>query len=63
MIDALMASEVAGHCCGSLRTVIRWGWRGELEAYKLPGRGDYRALATEAFLNSAHWQTYLTSFT
>jgi hypothetical protein len=47
MIDALMTSEVAGHCCGSQRTVIRWGQRGELEAYKLPERGDYRVLATE----------------
>jgi len=35
-------SDVAKICGVHLRTVIRWIERGELTAYKLPGRGDNR---------------------
>ncbi len=47
MIKVLTTSEVARHCGVSQRTVIRWIDRGELNAYKLPGRGDHRVLTTE----------------
>lgn len=47
MPEVLTTSEVARHCGVSQRTVIRWIKRGELNAYKLPGRGDHRILATE----------------
>lgn len=46
-IDVLTTSEVANRCGVSQRTVIRWIERGELNAYKLPGRGDHRVLVTE----------------
>lgn len=40
---AVLTSREAGLRCGvSFRTVIRWIERGELLAYRLPGRGDYR---------------------
>jgi excisionase family DNA binding protein len=39
----VLTSREAGQCCGvSFRTVIRWIERGDLVAYRLPGRGDYR---------------------
>ena len=34
--------EVAKYVGVNFRTVIRWIERGELEGYKLPGRGDHR---------------------
>lgn len=34
--------EVAKYTGVNFRTVIRWIERGELEGYKLPGRGDHR---------------------
>jgi excisionase family DNA binding protein len=40
---AVLTSREAGQRCGvSFRTVIRWIERGDLPAYRLPGRGDYR---------------------
>jgi excisionase family DNA binding protein len=45
--DALTTSEVARRCGVSQRTAIRWVERGELRAYKLPGRGDRRVPAAE----------------
>lgn len=46
-IETLTTSE-AGRMCGvSFRTVIRWIERGELQAYRLPGRGDYRVQLPE----------------
>jgi len=43
-----LTTREAGHLCGvSFRTVIRWIERGELQGYRLPGRGDYRISATE----------------
>ncbi|CAM3858434.1 response regulator [Roseateles saccharophilus] len=40
---SVLTSREAGQLCGvSFRTVIRWIERGELSAYRLPGRGDYR---------------------
>lgn len=47
MNDVLTTTESAKLCGVSFRTVIRWIERGELDAYKLPGRGDYRVLKTE----------------
>jgi excisionase family DNA binding protein len=39
----VLTSREAGQRCGvSFRTVIRWIERGDLAAYRLPGRGDYR---------------------
>ena len=39
----VLSSREAGQRCGvSFRTVIRWIERGDLAAYRLPGRGDYR---------------------
>jgi excisionase family DNA binding protein len=39
----VLTSREAGQRCGvSFRTVIRWIERGDLPAYRLPGRGDYR---------------------
>jgi excisionase family DNA binding protein len=41
--SATLTSREAGQLCGvSFRTVIRWIERGELQGYRLPGRGDYR---------------------
>lgn len=42
MSDVLTSSEAAKLCGVSFRTVIRWIERGELQGYRLPGRGDYR---------------------
>lgn len=47
MNETLTSSEAARICGVSFRTVIRWIERNELQAYRLPGRGDYRVLATE----------------
>ncbi len=45
---AALTSREAGQYCGvSFRTVIRWVERGELRAYRLPGRGDYRVSLDE----------------
>lgn len=42
-VPAVLTAREAGVRCGvSFRTVIRWVERGELQAYRLPGRGDYR---------------------
>lgn len=38
----LTSGEVAKLCNVNFRTVLRWIERGELAAYKLPGRGDSR---------------------
>lgn len=38
----LTSREAGQHCGVSFRTVIRWIERGDLAAYRLPGRGDYR---------------------
>jgi excisionase family DNA binding protein len=45
--ETLTSSEAARICGVSFRTVIRWIERNELQGYRLPGRGDYRVLATE----------------
>lgn len=42
MAEVLTSSEAAKLCGVSFRTVLRWIARGELEAYRLPGRGDHR---------------------
>ncbi|KQY86005.1 response regulator [Pelomonas sp. Root1444] len=47
MNETLTSSEAARICGVSFRTVIRWIERNELQGYRLPGRGDYRVLATE----------------
>lgn len=47
MNETLTSTEAARMCGVSFRTVIRWIERNELQAYRLPGRGDYRVLATE----------------
>ena len=41
-IDVLTSRSAARRCRVSFRTVIRWIERGALQAYRLPGRGDYR---------------------
>lgn len=38
----LTTGQIATHCGVNYRTVIRWIERGELQAHRLPGRGDYR---------------------
>ncbi len=38
----LTTGEIAKYCGVNFRTVIRWIQRGQLRAYKLPGRGDHR---------------------
>lgn len=48
--QTLTTGEVAKHCGVSFRTVIRWIERGELQAFKLPGRGDNR-IRVDVFLN------------
>ena len=45
--DVMTTSKVARLCGVSQRTVIRWIERGELQAYKLPGRGDRRVTEAE----------------
>lgn len=47
MNETLTSTEAARICGVSFRTVIRWIERNELQAYRLPGRGDYRVLATD----------------
>ena len=42
MKKALTTGEVAKYCGVNFRTVIRWIERGQLKAFKLPGRGDNR---------------------
>ena len=38
----LTTGQVAKYCGVNFRTVIRWIERGQLDAFKLPGRGDNR---------------------
>ena len=38
----LTTGQVAKYCGVNFRTVIRWIERGQLQAFKLPGRGDNR---------------------
>ena len=40
--EVLTSRAAAQICQVNFRTVIRWIERGELKAYRLPGRGDYR---------------------
>lgn len=47
MTETLSTREAARRCGVSFRTVIRWAERGELQAYRLPGRGDYRVPVEE----------------
>ena len=47
MTEVLTSSEAARLCGVSFRTVIRWIERGRLQAYRLPGRGDYRVPVVE----------------
>lgn len=47
MEDILTSSEAARLCGVSFRTVIRWIERGQLQAYKLRGRGDHRVPVVE----------------
>jgi len=47
--SVLTTGEVAKHCAVHFRTVLRWIERGQLRAYKLPGRGDNR-IRIEDFL-------------
>ncbi|MEZ6046049.1 MAG: response regulator [Planctomycetaceae bacterium] len=46
----LTTGEVARYCSVHFRTVLRWIERGDLKAYKLPGRGDNR-IRIEDFLD------------
>lgn len=41
-LQVLTTGEAARYCGVNFRTVIRWIERGQLKAYKLPGRGDHR---------------------
>jgi len=47
MTETLSTRDAARRCGVSFRTVIRWAERGELQAYRLPGRGDYRVPVEE----------------
>jgi excisionase family DNA binding protein len=47
VIETLTSTEAARICGVSFRTVIRWIERGDLQGYRLPGRGDYRVTAAE----------------
>src|SRR5437867_2949184 len=40
--EVLTTGQVAKYCGVTFPTVLRWIERGELKAYKLPGRGDNR---------------------
>ncbi|MCA9084389.1 MAG: response regulator [Planctomycetaceae bacterium] len=53
--QVLTSGEVAKLCNVNFRTVLRWIERGDLPAYKLPGRGDNR-IRVEDFMEfvSAH---------
>ena len=42
MQRVLTTGEVARFCGVNFRTVLRWIERGQLVAYRLPGRGDHR---------------------
>lgn len=49
--SALTSGEVAKYCGVNIRTVLRWIERGELQAFKLPGkRGDNR-IEIDAFVS------------
>ncbi|MCA9047336.1 MAG: response regulator [Planctomycetaceae bacterium] len=48
--QVLTSGEIAKICNVHFRTVLRWIERGELPAYKLPGRGDNR-VRMEDFLD------------
>lgn len=45
--DVWTPREVAAWCAVSVRTVLNWIDRGELRAFKLPGRGDNRIRMAE----------------
>lgn len=45
--SALTTGEISKYCGVHFRTVIRWIERGELRAYKLPGRGDNRVMVPD----------------
>lgn len=45
--EPLTSTEAARICGVSFRTVIRWIERSQLQAYRLPGRGDYRVPIAE----------------
>lgn len=45
--DAWTTGAVARHCGVHLRTVLRWIERGEIKAFKLPGRGDHRVASAD----------------
>jgi len=47
LVETLTSTEAARICGVSFRTVIRWIERGDLQGYRLPGRGDYRVTAAE----------------
>ncbi|KQW02885.1 response regulator [Rhizobacter sp. Root1221] len=47
MTETFTTREAARRCGVNFRTVIRWAERGELQAYRLPGRGDYRVPVEE----------------
>lgn len=47
MTETLTTREAARRCGVSFRTLIRWTEGGELQAYRLPGRGDYRVPVEE----------------
>ncbi|MFB9885673.1 response regulator [Balneatrix alpica] len=49
----LTTGEVANYCGVNFRTVIRWIERGQLKAFKLPGRGDNR-ISLDNFIDFLH---------
>ena len=49
-VHVLTTGEAARYCGVNFRTVIRWIERGQLKAYKLPGRGDHR-ICVEDFVS------------
>lgn len=59
----LTTGDIAKYCGVHFRTVIRWVERGQLKAYKLPGRGDNRVQLQDflAFLK-AHKMPIPTEF-
>ena len=52
----LTTGQIAGYCGVDAQTVIRWANRGELKAFRLPGRGDHRIELDDFldFLNRHH---------